>query len=383
MTSGEIVLTFSATCALCRAPIPLGTRVWWDAGTSDITCIGQHIGAAQPQETPRVSVYDQERAAPSTSWPTQSTAPTVPTARKPWDALDVNDPDWWSSFEYVPETPAAPEPPAPAAPEPPAAPAVSPEPVYRPWTPDPVEPPVPVPTPPVAPAPLPSSPPAPPATFVARDVAPAWGAPLPPTRRTGRRHSGLTTLVTPHGIAGLPAAHRRTTMRQPSRFDWDPSTSLNLGIGRSLFVLDHRSIPGFDRTVDHVIVAQTGTWVITVKHSRGLVEKRAGGTITHPRDRLLVEGHERTRALRSALVRSDAVAATIAQMGPGWDKVPVIPVLCFVDAEWRPFAQAFEVDGVVVVWPKQLGALVLGEAVIAPRSVDALAAHLDSRLRPA
>ena len=392
MTSGEIVLTFPATCSVCRASIPLGTRVWWDARTSDISCVGTHLNAASG------SSLDPRRDAVATGWPPVETAATRPSlydqdlvtaesARsgvgRRWDPLDVDAPGWWDRFEmtrsngtsattppsswsagtnghrpvavdgFLHDTapfasvetittmtaPTVTAPPAPAVPA--AAPSV-------------VEPPI-------------SPPPAP-----------------PPVERTERRHpSAWTTVPGTAAVAGMPPARRRTNVTRPTRLPWQPASVLHLGLGRSTSSLDRRRAPGLDRAIDHVVIAESGVWVVTVKHSRGLVERRAGGTMTQTRDRLLVGGHERMRAVRSALAKGDAVASVVGRMGGGWERVPVRPVLCFVEAEWRPFAQPLEVEGVVVVWPKQLGSMILGEPVIAPRSVDALSAHLDAHLRPA
>ena len=196
-----------------------------------------------------------------------------------------------------------------------------------------------------------------------------------------RNHS--ITLPRSSDLASLPPAHTRTVLWRGERSEWNVASVLNLGLGRPVFVLDRRRSPADGKVLDHVIVAQTGAWVVTVKHSQGLVEEREIGSFGERRSRLVVGGRERTRALRSAHERAAAVADLMAQMGEGWRRVPVHPVLCFVDADWRPLARPFEVDGVTVTWPKQLGSLVFADAVIAPRSVDALANHLDGRLPPA
>lgn len=402
MNSGEIVLTFPATCVGCRAPIPYGVRVWWDAGTGEISCVGQHVAAApvapaaptapvDPYATP-ARVYDQDRtppvaapagAAPPASAPVPPTVAATPSTGRRWDPLAVDDPNWWDSFDqYTPTATssngtngshalAAHAEPRPAtvvtALEPTPAPSDVPAPEHEPVvSADLVAPPAP------RPVVEPTLPP------VEPYVEPRIERIEPPQpARSPRR--GFTTSLTPAGIAGLPAAHRRTRLPRP-RTSWGPSSMLHLGLGRSVAVLDDRAIVG--RHIDHVVVAQSGVWVITIKQSRGLVEKRAGGTLVHPRDRLLVDGRERTRALRSALITGGEITSIVNRMGDGWDKVPVRPVLCFVDAEWRPLAQPFEVDGVTVVWPKQLGALVNAHPLIASRSVDVLAAHLDAHLPP-
>jgi hypothetical protein len=542
MNSGEIVLTFPAACAVCRASIPHGTRVWWDAGTGEVSCVGPHIGAAAvptmpsgPREPydeersrvrdhrldpahreadrwspeprrddrrdryedryedrhrdrydPRVDVrhddrhvdryddraryddryddraryddrqtdshddrsvdrrgarssaqhdepYDDrysdhrgqrtadpydlredrygdprtdprrdhrdeprydprsdDRFAPRDDRTARPDVEPDPRPQRRWDPLDIDAPDWWSSFDPQsmappadrgerfdgrgPERGAGPrvDPltvPVVTRPEPVAArpePAVArPEPVVT--RPEPVV---------TRPEPVVADPIARQDPFPSADSA-TWAMPPDGGRR---RHSGLTTVITPGGIAGLPPAHRRTRLAR-HRATWDSTSLLHLALGRSGVMLDHRVAPGDARVLDHVVIAQSGVWVVTVKSSRGLVERRAGSTMANTRDRLLVDGRERNRAVRSAHLRTRAVADAVARLGNGWEQVPVRPMLCYVDAEWRPFAQPFEVDGVAVLWPKQLGAFVTTDPVISPRSVEALAAHLDSTLR--
>jgi hypothetical protein len=480
MNSGEIVLTFPAACAVCRAPIPHGMRVWWDAGTGEVSCVGPHIAASpapsaagghplydeersahdrrpvpshraddrdaqryderydprhdrrdapryddryddryDPREDPRIGEryddrrddrydprrsdrrrdsYDDRRHDPrydpryddryddrhddryDDRHPTRPVVDT-PQQRR-WDPLDIDAPDWWSAFDprsmapggslddRRPEPLRAPfdRPAEPMVAAPPDTLAPRPDPMIA-RGPDPVVVPV------IAPGPEPAITEQR-DTLTTSDTA-SWAIPPAGARR---RHSGLTTVITPGGIAGLPPAHRRTRLARP-RSSWDTTSVLNLALGRTGVMLDHRIAPGDDRPLDHVVVAQSGVWVVTVKSSRGLVERRVGSTMANTRDRLLVDGRERHRALRSAHLRTRAVADAVARLGNGWEQVPVHPVLCYVDAEWRPFAQPFEVDGVTVVWPKQFGSVVNVEPVISPRSVEALATHLDAALR--
>jgi hypothetical protein len=54
--------------------------------------------------------------------------------------------------------------------------------------------------------------------------------------------------------------------------------------------------------------------------------------------------------------------------------VPVVPVLCFVDAEWGLFARPFALGQVHVAWPTATAQLVGRPGPLAPEAVTSLAA---------
>ena len=80
---------------------------------------------------------------------------------------------------------------------------------------------------------------------------------------------------------------------------------------------------------------------------------------------------------------SEQVVAVRRILGEDWAGVPVRPMLCFVDAEWRWFADPFELDGVIVTWPRAARALLLGAGPLDPGTVKRIAAKLDEDLEPA
>ena len=77
------------------------------------------------------------------------------------------------------------------------------------------------------------------------------------------------------------------------------------------------------------------------------------------------------------------VAVVRKALGTEWDEVPVRPMLCFVDAEWTWFAQPFELQGVLVTWPKAMRELLVRPGPYAPPAVELMAARLAEGLRPA
>ncbi len=144
--------------------------------------------------------------------------------------------------------------------------------------------------------------------------------------------------------------------------------------------LHDRLRPGTTANIDHIAVAPSGVWVIDAKRYKGRVSKKDVGGLMRSDVRLVVGDRDRT-ALVAAM--SKQVAAVHAALGMDWAEVPVRPVLCFVDADWRWFSKPFELQGVLVTWPKALPELLVRPGALQPAAVDPLVARLEDRLRPA
>ncbi len=144
--------------------------------------------------------------------------------------------------------------------------------------------------------------------------------------------------------------------------------------------LHDRLRPGTTANIDHIAVAPSGVWVIDTKRYKGQVAKKDVGGWLRSDVRLFVGGRDRTPL---ATAMSKQVAAVRAVLGTDWPEVPVRPVLCFVDADWRWFSRPFELNGVLVTWPKAMGELLVRPGALQPAAVDLLVARLEDRLRPA
>jgi hypothetical protein len=144
--------------------------------------------------------------------------------------------------------------------------------------------------------------------------------------------------------------------------------------------LHDRLIPGTRANIDHLAVAPSGVWVIDAKRYSGQVSKRdVGGWFST--DLRLYVGRRDCTKLVAAMGKQ--VAAVRAALGGDWADVPVRPVLCFIDAEWGWFARPFELDGVVVAWPKATRQLLVRPGPYTPDGIDLIAAHLENRLAAA
>lgn len=121
----------------------------------------------------------------------------------------------------------------------------------------------------------------------------------------------------------------------------------------SIRVMHDRRIPRSKANIDHIVVTPGGVWVIDTKRYVGKApEKRVEGGIIRPRvELLMVKSRDKTTLVDGVLKQVGHVREVVGE-------VPVFGVLCFVDADWGLFADAFTVNGVHVVWPKKLAGMI-------------------------
>jgi hypothetical protein len=108
-------------------------------------------------------------------------------------------------------------------------------------------------------------------------------------------------------------------------------TYLAANLAPGAHVLTDRKVPGeSEANIDHVVVASTGVWIIDSKKWAGEIRYRSPGfPSTDPRKYLTVKGEDRTAEIAKIYRLVIPVAQVI-----GDPKVPVHPVLAFVEATW-------------------------------------------------
>jgi hypothetical protein len=143
--------------------------------------------------------------------------------------------------------------------------------------------------------------------------------------------------------------------------------------------LHDRRRPGTTANIDHVAITPSGIWVIDPKRYQGEVRKRDVGGWFSTDLRLYVGRRDCTKLVEAM---DKQVAAVRKALGMEWDEIPVRPILCFL-SEWPLFSKPFELDGVLVTWPKAMRELLIRPGPYDPATVDLIVARLDDRLRPA
>lgn len=117
--------------------------------------------------------------------------------------------------------------------------------------------------------------------------------------------------------------------------------------GPHVGVLHDRRIPNSRANIDHLVVTGDAVWVIDTKRYKGRPQLRVeGGIIRSRREYLLVGSRDQTKLLDGVDRQVEIVQDVV--------DVPVLGVLCFVDAEWPLIGGSFTARGVNVLWPRKL-----------------------------
>jgi hypothetical protein len=129
---------------------------------------------------------------------------------------------------------------------------------------------------------------------------------------------------------------------------------LDLTAGPLVRVLHDRRVPRTKANIDHIAVSPSGVVVIDAKRYQGRPSLRVEGGILRPRiEKLFVGRRDRTELVHGVLRQVDLVSDALRSTHP---EVPVLGMLCFVDADWPLFGGGFSVSGVQVGWPKKAAA---------------------------
>lgn len=143
-------------------------------------------------------------------------------------------------------------------------------------------------------------------------------------------------------------------------------------------VLHDRVVPKTRATVDHVVVAPSGVWVIDARTDGGRVEVREIGGRAAPEERLYLANRDWTRHLDACADLGETVRLMLTRAGI--DLVPILPVLCLTSADWGPRALPLLVGEVVVAWPAAVLAAIVEDDGLDDATVDRIARALAAKL---
>jgi hypothetical protein len=146
--------------------------------------------------------------------------------------------------------------------------------------------------------------------------------------------------------------------------------SLDLLRAEGLGVLHDRRIPGTKANIDHIVIGPAGVFVIDAKHYRGKVERRDKGSFFTTDWRLYVAGRDQSKLVKAMPRQVEAVRLGLAPTE--FFGCRMIPVLCFLGAEWGLFARPFAFDDVRVLWPKELRKFVRSEGPLGADEISQL-----------
>ena len=164
-------------------------------------------------------------------------------------------------------------------------------------------------------------------------------------------------------------------------------TYLAADLAPGAHILTDRKVPGDSAAnIDHVVVASSGVWIIDSKKWTGEIRYRSPGfPSTDPRRYLTVDGKDRTSNIAKIYRLVIPVARVI-----GDTKVPVRPVLAFVEATWgvkeslhfRRGKGPYEHEGVLISGGHSFIELINAGGPLAPEAVESLWRRLDAAMPP-
>lgn len=122
---------------------------------------------------------------------------------------------------------------------------------------------------------------------------------------------------------------------------------------------------------DHrLVITSTGVHVIDATVRSGLVERRFDTSRRDGGFRLLIDGRDRSRLVADVRSRLDDLRARLSRHGV--DDIEVFAHLCVAGARWNRLPTAFDVDGVNVTWPSELGRALETPGPLCPERIRAL-----------
>lgn len=153
------------------------------------------------------------------------------------------------------------------------------------------------------------------------------------------------------------------------------AAKLEQGLPESISVLHDRRVPGSRANIDHIVVAPSGIYVVDAKKYAGQIRRRDAGGLFSIDERLYVGRRDCTKLVTAMAFQHRAVRQALAM-----DSIEITAVLCFVGAEWPLFARPFEIDGVLVTWPRALVDRINRPGSLAKSDLVRVARVLASRL---
>lgn len=232
--------------------------------------------------------------------------------------------------------------------------------------------------------PVPQPPPAPAALRPIDPGVPGGSARAMHDRLEAKRDAAITD----HWGTGLAAKAVRAVSDEPRTTrvwvigaEGEERLAAELATVPNLLMLHDRKIPGTQANLDHIVIGSGGVFVVDAKNHQGRIEIRDRGGPFRSDHRLTVGRRDQSALADGALWQASLVHAVLAdrQLVP---MPPVVPVLCFLRAEWPVFFPADSFRGVRLESPRSIRRLVSSSAVLTEAQAHFLLALLAEAFPP-
>jgi hypothetical protein len=144
---------------------------------------------------------------------------------------------------------------------------------------------------------------------------------------------------------------------------------------RSVVLLHDRRIPPGHANIDHIAISPAGIFVIDAKRYQGRPHLRIEGGFLRPRTETLFVGRRDCTKLVAGVVKQvDRVRAAISATGIA--DVPILGMLCFIEADWPLIGGSFTTGGIDVLWPAKAAEKITADGPLTDNQAVALHRHL-------
>lgn len=232
--------------------------------------------------------------------------------------------------------------------------------------------------------PVPQPPPPPAAPRPIDPGVPGGSARAKHDRLEAKREAAITD----HWGTGLAAKVVRAVSDEPRTTrvwaigaEGEERLAAELATVPNLLMLHDRKIPGTQANLDHIVIGTGGVFVVDAKNHQGRIEIRDRGGLFRSDHRLTVGRRDQSALADGALWQAGLVHAVLAdrQLVP---MPPVVPVLCFLRAEWPVFFPPDSFRGVRLESPRSIRRLVSSPTVLTEAQAQFLLALLAEAFPP-
>ena len=154
--------------------------------------------------------------------------------------------------------------------------------------------------------------------------------------------------------------------------------------GRHVILLHDRRIPGRGRAnIDHIAIGPGGITVIDTKSARGRlrIEKR-GGFLSPRRERLIINGRDRTKLVDGLERQVEAVRTVIAELATG--ELDVRSALCFPNLDrLRRLGLTMRSGTIAIDAPRGIAKLARRQGPMTLDFIERIGSNLARRFPPA
>ena len=147
-----------------------------------------------------------------------------------------------------------------------------------------------------------------------------------------------------------------------------------------MIALHDRRVPESRANIDHVVIGPAGVYVVDAKRYKDakVAIRRSGGLLSPRREQLIVGARDKTRLAADMQWQVDAVRAALTTSAE-FAGVRLVPVLCFIDAEF-PLFGTLELGDVRIRGLRGTAKLVSEAGPVDAAARDRLARHLADSL---